>query len=93
MIQHIKKYYHMIFLDYENLADQSQLLEFDWIIFYQVQYPTPPGSTIIVAKILRMFLPLSNLVSQLQTVSISTQNVSRFEADESTKELISWIIH
>ena len=83
----------MIFLDYENLAGKSQLLEFDWIIFYQVQCPTPLGSTIIVAKTLRMFLPLSNLVSKLQTVSISTQNVSRFEADESTKELISWIIH
>ena len=51
-----------------------------------------PGCATTVANILRMFLPLSHLVSKIQTVLKPAQNLSRFEADASAKEFISWII-
>ena len=92
LIHHIKTYYQMIFLDYAHLAGKSQLLDFAWILFSKIQYLMQPGCTTTVSNTLRMFLPLSNLVSKMQTVLTPAQNLSKFEADESAKEFISWII-
>ena len=92
LIHHIETYDQMIFLDYAHLVGKSQLLNFAWILFSKIQYLMQPGCTTTVANTLRMFLPLSNLVSKMQTVLTPAQILSRFEADESAKASISWII-
>ena len=88
LIHHIKTYDQMIFLHYAHLAGKSQLLDFARILFSKIHYLMQPGCT----TTLRMFLPLSNLVSKMQTVLTPAQNLSRFKADESAKAFISWII-
>ena len=51
-----------------------------------------PGCTTTVANTLRMFLPLSNHFSNIQTVRTRAQSLSRLKADASAEGFISWII-
>ena len=92
LIHHIKTYYQMIFLDYAHLAGRSQLLDFAWILFSKIQALMQPTCMTVVANTLRMFLPLSNLVSKMQILLTPAQNLSRFEADEAAKEFVTWVI-
>ena len=75
-MHHIKTYYQMIFLDYAHLAGKSQLLDFVWILFSKFQHLMQPGCTTTVTNTLRMFFPLSNLFSIMQTALTPAQNPS-----------------
>ena len=79
----------MIFLDYAHLAGKSQLLDFAWILFSKIQYLMQPGCTTTVSNTLRMFLPLSNLVSKMQTVCLSHGSYSSYSKLENQLTLLS----
>lgn len=92
LVHHIRIYYQLLYLDYADLPGHLSLVEFARHLFDKLLHLLSAACTSTLATVIKMFLPLPELIAAAGEHLDNADRLPRAEADKRATAFISWAV-